>query len=103
MKILFLLFTLSGCAALPNTVGQFVQHDSHLTQHRPFTDAPTDYGANLVGMDAHWQKGRVTFDVSEALNLQGRWQTSDQVGHGEIMGPRESFEAWVGWAFEVKK
>ncbi len=101
MKILFLLFTLSGCAALPNTVGPFVQHDSHLTQHRPFTDAPTDYGANLVGMDAHWQKGRVTVDVSEALNLQGAWRNGAQTGYGEIQGPRESFEARVGYAFTI--
>lgn len=98
----FAVCLLQGCAVLPNTIGPFVQHDSHLTQHRPFTDDTTDYGANLIGIDAHWRAGPVTVDLSEALNLQGAWSGDGHTGHGELLGPRESFEARVGYGFTIR-
>lgn len=97
MKYLLLVYLLSGCAALPDTVGPFVQHDSHIVQH--FGNDKTDYGANLVGIDARWEWGNLYADVAEMANAQGKRPG----GYGEIDGPRENFEARIGYRFKVRE
>jgi hypothetical protein len=98
-----LLAALSGCATLePNAINVEGEHLSHLTQHRPFTDHPTDYGANELGVIAHWNLGSHAYaDVGEGYNFSHNWPAINS--HGEIVGPREQFTARIGWTFRVRE
>jgi hypothetical protein len=79
----------SGCAVLPNAVRMDVGHESHATQHKPFTTNPTNYGRSIeAGMTARWTRGRWSLDVSESYSLQG-------TDGGPA--PHEVFEAKVGY------
>ena len=93
---LLLLLPLAGCAALPDTVGPEFEHMSHVSQH--FGPSTTNYGANMAGITARWQRGRVYGEVSEAIDLDRRYPHSC----GEITGPREEFSARIGYGFEIK-
>jgi len=96
---LALCATLSGCAALPDTVRPEFEHMSHLTQHRPFTDTPTDYGADLVNLMLHWDLGRWQLEMGEGFAVDHGYPASV----GEILGPREQFTFRVGYSFRVPK
>lgn len=93
MKVftVIVVVVLGGCASVePDAVVATATHDSHLTQHRPFTDEPTNYGVESIGVDVAWRRGRLSFDVSEAYDVAGY--------DGCARCPRESFQATVGYA-----
>ena len=90
-NLILIAAALTGCA--PVSIGPFVQHDSHALQH--IGSERTDYGANLIGINARWIRGGWYADVSEAVNVQG----ARPGGYGEIDGGRECFEARVGYAW----
>lgn len=103
MKSLLLLApivaALSGCAALlPDSVGPEVQHTSHITQHQPFTNDPTNIGYQSVAVAAHWHYEGAYVDVSEGYNFTSK---EGQVCAG-MCGTREVFQARVGYAFKLK-
>jgi hypothetical protein len=91
------LTSILGCALEPQSFGPFIQHDSHIGQH--FGVNQTDYGANLLGINARWQRGAWYVDVSEAVNVQG----ARPGGYGELDGPRECFEARIGYAWGISQ
>jgi hypothetical protein len=94
--------SLCACATIaPNDVRLEAEHLSHLTQHRPFTDHPTDYGADLINAIAHWDVGRNGYvELGEGYNFSKAWPDIDS--HGEIIGPREEFTARAGLRFRLK-
>ena len=90
----------SGCmAVLPNTISPEVEHMSHITQHRPFTDHPTDDGALILGATARWNLGRVYVEIAEGFDVCPHHMPDDAVG--EIVGPREEFTARIGYTFTI--
>lgn len=92
---------LSGCVLAPNTLSPVVEHVSHATQHRPFTNSPTSYGYNQVALVAHWRIVRGAFvEVSEGYN----WGPRNTEGEacGGLYGPHEVFMARAGYTFTVK-
>jgi hypothetical protein len=94
---------LNGCALLPNTISPEIEHMSHATQHRPFTDEPTKWGAEIAQVTAEWTAGKHFYlDVSEGYNLNPRTPAGIPV-YGEIIGPREQFTAKIGYKFTVRK
>jgi hypothetical protein len=104
MKSLALLIplTLSACAVMPDTVRTEFEHISHATQHRPFTDTPTKYGANMANLVLHWDlPKRFTVELAEGIDLDRHYRDTNSCG--EIMGPREEFTARIGYSFKVPK
>jgi hypothetical protein len=91
---------LGGCALAPDSVRPELRHLSHLTQHAPFTDAPTRYGADTVGVYAHWDLPHRAFvEVGDGVSLDHHYS----YGYGEVLGPREQFEARVGFDIRVRQ
>ena len=93
-----LLYALTGCAALPNTVSPVIEHQSHLSQHMGADRS--EYGSNRVGVTAHWQMGHAWAEITEGYNVSGKvanWNI-----YGDTVGPRESTEVRVGYAFQVR-
>lgn len=89
-----LSFLLSGCALLPDSVRPEIEHLSHVTQHEPFTDHPTEYGANLANLLLHWDLPHAYIELGEGYSLAPR---------SEIMGPREQFSARIGLVIPLPK
>jgi hypothetical protein len=90
---------LSGCAVMPNYVSAQAEHDSHVTQHRPFTSTPSNVGSELIGISAEWSKpgGGWFLNITESLDVdpcRAGWC-------GEIYGPPEEFRATVGYRLHV--
>jgi hypothetical protein len=101
LHIPMLTLALQGCMAIvPNSVRPEFEHMSHLTQHAPFTDHPTRYGANMANLVLHWDAPHhLTVEVVEGIDLDRAWgQTASA---GEIIGPREEFSARVGYSFLI--
>lgn len=93
---------ISACALAPNSIRPELVHQSHLTQHEPFTSHPTDYGTDDVDLVAHWGRSSGTFlEIGEGISLNHEW--SNGQGYGEVWGPREFFVARFGYAFELKR
>jgi hypothetical protein len=89
---------LSGCAALPNTVCPVVEHQSHLSQH--VGPSRSEYGSNRIGVTARWQIGQAWAEITEGYNVSAKapnWNI-----YGDTVGPRESTELRVGYAFQVR-
>lgn len=87
---------------LPNYVAPEFEHMSHATQHQPITSSPTNYGANIVQVTAHWDMPKhFTLDLSEGYDLDKRWAGANPTC-GEIEGPREQFTAKIGYKFIIK-
>lgn len=96
-----LLPVLSGCASLvPNSVRPEFEHLSHLTEHRPLTDAPNDYNVNMANLIAHWDVHRAYVEIGEGVAINRRYPSENS--YGEIMGPREQFTARIGYVFQVR-
>ena len=94
----------SGCASLvPNSVRPELEHQSHLTQHEPFTDHPADNAANFASVALHWDLAQrhAFFEIAEGVNLSPHWQDPDT--YGDVMGPRETFTARIGYVFQVRQ
>lgn len=100
--ITFLIFWLTGCTALePNSFRVEAEHISHMTQHEPFTDHPTNIGDESIEMLAHWkvlQHGY--FEIGEGLNVSPHQAGKDC--NGGLCGPREIFIARAGYIFTVR-
>ena len=96
---------LVGCCLLPNSIRPEVEHMSHATQHEPFTNHPTNYGANMADVVAHWDVRGAYVEIGEgiALNRASGCGPCGDAGYGEIVGPREQFIARVGYVFELNR
>lgn len=92
---------LSGCAALPNTVAPEIAHLSHISQHAPFSDHPTDDGANIFGVVARWNFGHAYAELGDGLDIDRHHSVTG--ANGEIIGSREEFTARIGYAFTVRQ
>jgi hypothetical protein len=91
---------LAGCAALPNSVRPEFEHISHASQHEPFTDHPTRYGANVANLVLHWDLPKhITLELAEGVDLDRHYVSSDSCG--EIIGPREQFTGRVAYSFTI--
>lgn len=99
--IVLALLLLQGCAVLPNYVGPVLEHDSHVTQH--FGSDQTNYGSEVLGVTALWVSadGGPFAEVTDGVTLGPRWKNDAGSGYGEVFGPRETFEAQVGWLFKL--
>lgn len=105
MKILAActLLTLGGCALVPNSVRPEFEHISHATQHEPFTNHPTEYGANMANLVLHWDLPRhFSLELAEGVDLDKAYTVYGQPEHGEIMGPREQFSGRISYSIQVK-
>lgn len=92
-----LCLLLGGCALMPDYAGPELTHDSHMTQH--FGPDPTNYGTESIGVTAIWAKpgGGPFAQVTDGVALG-----PCGAGYcGEIAGPREGFEARIGYLFKV--
>jgi len=100
--IVFAALGLSACQALvPNTISPYVEHMSHATQHEPFTDHPTSYGADIIGLSVGYSLGHnLRLDLSEGYTLEHYYPNSSS--YGEIVGPREEFTGRLSYQFTVK-
>lgn len=98
-----LALTLSGCASLvPNYVAPELEHMSHATQHAPFTNEPTRYGANIASVVIGYNlPHNFNVELAEGVDLNKHYPQSNQFG--EIEGPREQFSARVRYMIEVRK
>lgn len=99
------LLILNGCSALrviePDTIRPEFEHISHATQHQPFTTSPTNYGANIASIIAHWDTPKDTYlELGEGMSLDREWYGREC---GEIAGPREQFTLRVGYVFHTNK
>jgi hypothetical protein len=94
---------LGGCASLvPNYVAPEFEHISHATQHEPFTDHPTRYGANLANLVLGYNlPHNLNVELAEGVSLDRHYPQSGQ--WGEIEGPREQFSARVRYMIPVRK
>ncbi len=90
---------LQGCALLPNYIGPELIHESHVTQHAPFTAAPTNYGSEIAGVTLEWSKpdGGLFVAVTEGIDLDPCRRNFC----GEIAGPPEQFIARIGYRFKI--
>ena len=99
------LLILNGCSVLkviePDTVRPEFEHISHATQHQPFTNSPTNYGANIASIIVHWDTPKDTYlELGEGMSLDREWYGREC---GEIAGPREQFTLRVGYVFRTNK
>jgi hypothetical protein len=86
---------------IPNTITPEVVHESHATQHRPFTESPTRYGADLAMLTFGWRlPHHVRIELSEGVSLDKHYPQTPS--YGEIEGPREQFIGRIGYSFEVR-
>lgn len=97
--LLAALLAVAGCALAPNSIRPEFEHLSHLTQHRPFTDSPSDYNINMVNLIAHWDVRGAYIEIGEGVVLNRYYPGENS--YGEIMGPREQFTARIGYVFQV--
>jgi hypothetical protein len=108
MWALFILATLMlfGCANIvPSYIAPEFEHISHVTQHEPFTNSPTHYGANLanvvIGYDLPYH---LNLELAEGISLDKRYAQSNQSNQwGEVAGPREQFGARLRYIVEMHK
>lgn len=92
---------LSGCALVPNTITPELEHMSHATQHRPFTDSPTGYGSNIANLVVGYRLGdHLNLELADGRSLDRHYNYGNS--WGEIEGPREEFSARLRYTFVVK-
>lgn len=90
---LFAMMMIGACSYAPRQVSIEADHVSHLTQHRPFSDHPTNFGYTSINVIARWHKRHVYAELSEGLVLNAR----DGRSFGGLWGPREVFTARLGY------
>ena len=94
---------LSGCALVPNTITPEFDHVSHLTQHAPFTNDPTNYGSEIANIVVGYELPyNVKVDLVEGIDLDKHWVAPPNQGYGEVLGPREQFSLRIGYTFRIK-
>ena len=103
MKAYAICICLTGCAVAPDYVRPELYHDSHITQHPPFTATNGHVGSSGVGITAEWQINRLQIELNESVNLCRGWTMNGVNGYGETQGPREEFSARIGYNFKVPK
>jgi hypothetical protein len=105
MWALFVLLVVSvtGCASLvPNYVAPELEHMSHATQHAPFTNSPTKYGANIASVVVGYNlPHNLNVELSDGVSLDRHYAQSNQ--WGDIEGPREQFSARIRYMIQVRK
>jgi starvation-inducible outer membrane lipoprotein len=90
--VLLLPLLLAGCTVLPDAIRADVGHESHMTQHEPFTSHPTRYGRGVeAGITARWQRGRWSLDASEAYSWSGN--DGSPAPH-EVFELKAGFDIW---------
>jgi hypothetical protein len=59
VAIAFAIVLTTGCAQLkPAAIHLEAEHTSHISQHQPFTDHPTNMGYESLGAGARWQPAK---------------------------------------------
>src|SRR5271170_1140426 len=102
VMLVALVWVLAGCALVPNYVAPELEHISHATQHEPFTDNPTRYGANMANIVIGYKlPHNFSVELAEGVSLDHHYESSDQ--WGEIEGPREQFSARIRYMIQVRK
>jgi len=98
-----MLVLLSGCSALtPVAVPIEVTHDSHVTQHEPFTSHPTNYGIDTVSVGLKWEPlSHATVVLEDGVILEHF--NPELPGYGSFAGPREIFTARVTYEIPLKE
>lgn len=92
-----IVLLLSGCCLAPNSIRTQVEHISHASQH--MDGSHENMGAELVGIQAHWQVGHWFANAEESYNFS---QSSGYVCQGGICGNREVFQASAGYEWRIK-
>ena len=92
---------IAGCALVPNTISPELEHMSHATQHRPFTDSPTGYGSNIANVVVGYRLGdHLNLEFADGRSLDRHYNYGNS--WGEIEGPREEFSARLRWTIQVR-
>ena len=109
LSALALTVSMSGCTALkPVSIPIEVEHISHLTQHEPFTDHPTNYGLYTVSAGLKWEPApHFTITLMEGINVNRGWQWREPDGetvpfHGGLMGGRETFQGRITYEIPLR-
>lgn len=99
---IWLCLAVTGCASLaPNYVAPELEHISHATQHAPFTDHPTPYGANLALVTVGYNlPHHLNVELSEGVSLDRHYRDTDE--WGEIKGPREQFSVRLRYMIQLR-
>ena len=88
---------LAGCCIAPNAVRLQAEHVSHASQH--VDGSGCNFGAELVGVVAHWQARGWFVNAEESYNLS---QNPGYNCPGGICGNREVFQAQAGYEWRMK-
>lgn len=60
------LCSIAGCASIePTSIPIGIEHVSHIMQHRPFTDHPTNFGYSGVFVGLQWQRKNFRLTAQE--------------------------------------
>lgn len=87
--LLLTTLALTGCSAMPDSVGVEIHHVSHPLAGWPISADNTEDGLSQANVIARWQKGRVYAEQGLGYNLQGR-------DGGGFYGPGLTYTARVG-------
>lgn len=88
-----------GCCLVPNSVRPEIEHESHLSQHEPFAEHPTNLGVNIASVMLHWDLPHSYLEIGDGVAISPR----TGLGYGDIEGPREEFSARVGIVIPVRR
>lgn len=94
---------MAGCTTLePNAIRVYGEHVSHASQH--FESPATNYGYDTVNVEAHWEHKGAFLDLSEGINLERAdcEVNGKDNGYGGLWGPREVFQARIGYEWSIK-
>lgn len=95
---LILLFT-SGCAHTSVLVE--ADHVSHISQHEPFTNNPTNYGYDAVSVGLRFRPAKgLTVDLLDGRVLEGYYAGSNS--YGALVGPREVFTGRITYEWPLR-
>lgn len=75
----------------------FLDHTSHIGQH--FGSDTTDYGLDVMGLNAKWTAGRFALNVSDGIALES--ERKDALGEricGSFYGGKEVFNARLSYS-----
>lgn len=86
--------SLTGCAVLPDEAEPEIYHESHITQHAPISDDPTNFGRNVGALSLNWERGPIELRVEDGYAFHG----NDGCGRC----PKEVFRATLGYKIPLK-